>query len=266
MLTFSLLSIVAAASRKKSPNLPVYEADYPALAPRGRAMPVSMLDHPMIAPDIERMGPAMERKYRNLEKMMTFIDTSSNNITRYWVYGCWCFQMGDFPMSKGVGAPQDNVDKTCKHHKECYMCAKKDHGQECVPEETGYRHKGAYDKVTGDAYIECKDPVGTCKRQICECDKALAERLEPASTGDNGWNAAHHAFYGGFDSRSKCLRMDSKGPGNDYKVQCCGKDGDRVPYKFHKDGSGKQCCGGTIFDSDIQECCSGDQVASIGSC
>jgi hypothetical protein len=40
----------------------------------------------------------------------------------------------------------------------------------------------------------------------------------------------------------------------------------RVPFKFHKDGSGKQCCGGNIYDSDIQECCSGDQIASIGSC
>jgi hypothetical protein len=53
----------------------------------------------------------MERKYRNLEKMMTFIDTSSNNITRYWVYGCWCFQMGDYTMRQGIGKPQDDVDK-----------------------------------------------------------------------------------------------------------------------------------------------------------
>ena len=126
------------------------------------------------------------------------------------------------------------------------MCAKKDHGQDCVPEETGYKHKGSYDKVTGDAFIQCRkykkflknlknffykkfsgDPIGTCKRQICECDKAMAMRLEPASKTDDGWNAAHHAFYGGFDSRSNCLRSVHNGPGNDYKVQCCGADGDR---------------------------------------
>merc|ERR550534_830488 len=197
---------------------------------------------------------------------MTFIDTSSNNITRYWVYGCWCFQMGDYPMRKGVGAPQDNVDKTCKQHKECYRCAKMDHGQECVPEETGYRHKGAYDKVTGEAYIQCKDPVGSCKRQICECDKAMATGLEPASSGEDGWNPAHHAFYGGFDSRTKCLRSVKPGGSKDHKVQCCGTGGQRLPYKFNSDGSGHQCCGSKIYNADIQECCRNDFVSSIGSC
>lgn len=71
------------------------------------------------------------------------------------------------------------------------------------------------------------DKEGTCRRQICECDKALATRLVPASESEDGWNAAHHAFYGGFDSRSKCLRSVSPGPGNDVKVQCCGTGMDR---------------------------------------
>ena len=36
---------------------------------------------------------------------------SLNNITKYWTYGCWCFQMGDFPLRLGNGSPVDGVDK-----------------------------------------------------------------------------------------------------------------------------------------------------------
>lgn len=36
---------------------------------------------------------------------------SLNNITKYWTYGCWCFQMGDYPLRIGNGQPVDSVDR-----------------------------------------------------------------------------------------------------------------------------------------------------------
>ena len=51
------------------------------------------------------------RRYVHMEKLINFYDQSISNITKYWTYGCWCFQMGDYPLRIGNGAPMDNVDK-----------------------------------------------------------------------------------------------------------------------------------------------------------
>merc|ERR1719197_103836 len=71
------------------------------------------------------MSADLLRKYKHMESMIQFYDQSLNNITKYWTYGCWCFQMGDFPLRLGNGSPVDGVDKHCKKQKECYRCAKK---------------------------------------------------------------------------------------------------------------------------------------------
>lgn len=214
--------------------------------------------------------PNILRRYKHMEKLINFYDQSITNITKYWTYGCWCFQMGDYPLRLGNGAPVDNVDKVCKRQKECYQCAKKDHAHTiasgCIPEETGYRFAAFYDKATGLPNVRCVNTPGTCKRSICECDRAFAERLPEASQGDDGWTGAHHAHYGGFDSRSNCLaRVHTPGKG-DHKVECCGEFPDRYPYRFAKDGTGKQCCKGKLFNQDTHSCCSDDVIRSNGSC
>ena len=79
------------------------------------------------------MSADLLRKYKHMESMIQFYDQvrsslypkkgkcpkninnkdikSLNNITKYWTYGCWCFQMGDFPLRLGNGSPVDGVDK-----------------------------------------------------------------------------------------------------------------------------------------------------------
>jgi len=213
------------------------------------------------------MDPSILRRYKHMEKLINFYDQSITNITKYWTYGCWCFQMGDFPLRLGNGSPVDNVDKICKRHKECYQCAKKDAGTgDCLPEETGYRFAASFDGVTGATVVQCLNPEGSCRRNICECDKAFASRLPQAAESSDGWNGAHHAHYGGFDSRSSCLARIHT-PGSEHKVECCGEYPDRFPYRFAKDNSGKQCCGATsIFSQETHDCCDDDVVRTNGSC
>ena len=55
--------------------------------------------------------PSILRRYKHMEKLINFYDQSISNITKYWTYGCWCFQMGDYPLRIGNGSPVDDVDK-----------------------------------------------------------------------------------------------------------------------------------------------------------
>jgi len=218
----------------------------------------------------QSLDAAILRKYKHMENMIQFYDQSLNNITKYWTYGCWCFQMGDYPLRLGNGAPVDGVDKHCKKQKECYRCAKKDaqdagRDKACLPEETKYKFKAQFDQVTGAPFVECTNKMGSCARNICECDKAFAEKLPAASNDpEEGWTEAHHAHYGGFDARNKCLRSLG-GPKGDQKAVCCGSFPNRYMYRVNKDGSGQQCCGGNIYDTDTHQCCD-ESVVTNGSC
>ena len=77
---------------------------------------------------------------------------------------------------------------------------------------------------------------GSCRRNTCECDRALAMGLNPASSSEDGWNSAHHAFYGGFDSRTKCLgRMNTNHGSPNHFKQCCGEFPNRWRVEEAKD-------------------------------
>lgn len=259
-ITLALCASQALANRnrRQTERLPEYEGDFPGLARRS-----------IITAELGRgLDQNILRRYVHMEKLINFYDQSISNITKYWTYGCWCFQMGDYPLRIGNGAPMDNVDKVCKRQKECYQCVKKDsidNGRECIPEETGYKFKATYDAVTGKPSVRCINKPGTCQRNMCECDRDFASKLPEAATGDDGWTGAHHAHYGGFDSRNNCLARIHTGPGQATNVECCGSFPNRYPYRFSKDGSGKQCCSNSIFNTDTHQCCDGT-VRSNGSC
>ena len=70
------------------------------------------------------------------------------------------------------------------------------------------------------------NPVGSCKRNTCECDKQLAYKLKEA---EFQWNILHHGRWGGFD-RDQCLAYRNGRSATDRletdvaekKMQCCG--------------------------------------------
>jgi hypothetical protein len=270
---FKILAVVAALGsttlvrpreRRQSGGL-VYDGEFPRSISRTSS---SIFDSPRTTQGIEQ---DLLRRYKHMEKLIMFYDPSLQNITKYWTYGCWCLQMGDFPMRLGNGQPQDEVDRVCKKQKECYLCAKKDHEEEfpevksletriCSPDMVGYKFKAIIDPVTGKPAVECTNIPNTCRRRICECDKRFAEQLPGAASASEGWQEAHHAHFGGFDSRVSCMaRMMGHG-NHEHELQCCGNYPERYLFRVRSDGSGRQCCGSKTYNSDSHVCC--DEITS----
>ena len=63
---------------------------------------------------------------------------------------------------------------------------------QCRGEELGYRADLTVDK-NGKKIIECSNKIGSCRRSICECDKALAEKL---AKYEDTWDETLHANKG----------------------------------------------------------------------
>lgn len=83
-----------------------YSGNFPD---RGQFFRRSIFDNPQLAREIN--SDNLLRRYKHLERLISFYDQSLTNITRYWSYGCWCFQMGDHPLRMGNGVPVDDIDK-----------------------------------------------------------------------------------------------------------------------------------------------------------
>ena len=69
----------------------------------------------------------------------------------------------------GMGAPVDELDKVCKGYKECLKCARRQHGDQCIGEFTAYKFAIRKNRVV------CRNPEGTCERDLCECDAMFAK-------------------------------------------------------------------------------------------
>lgn len=234
-----------------------YEGEWPSSRGFGLTRrEKSMFDDPRIISQLQSAQSAQSapvgsilRRYKHLESLISFYDQSITNITKYWSYGCWCFQMGDNPMQLGKGQPADPVDLLCKNQKTCYRCAHKDEkeagGEACLPEETSYKFEASHDPVTGQPVVKCLNKKGSCRRNICECDNEFGKKLQAASAS-NQWNV-ENSQYGGFDQRQKCLARigGGGGMGGINNEQCCGE----YPNRFTFNGNKNQCCEGKVVDN-----------------
>ena len=70
----------------------------------------------------------------------------------------------------GKGQPVDELDSVCKAYKDCIKCAKKTHGEMCLPEFVEYKFR-----ITKSDEIICRDDKGSCGRDLCMCDKMFAQ-------------------------------------------------------------------------------------------
>ena len=100
----------------------------------------------------------------------------------------------------------DEIDGACRRHHECISCADLDHNDrrsfdlECHPSRIGYSYAKLIDPEMPDdlfsRQIRCEDSTTdsqdqlkiSCKRQICECDKKLAEDLRDLYVNQNWKN------------------------------------------------------------------------------
>lgn len=98
-----------------------------------------------------------------------------------------------------------------------------------------------------------------CRRDICECDKKLAEDLRDEYMN---WDQSKHAKLGGFDQegecKSECAGGNCGGNGGPTEKQCCGTIPNRFPYKM---SDSRKCCEGKTYDANLYQCCQDGSVA-----
>jgi len=185
------------------------------------------------------------RKYRTLKIAVIWLQDKQrkHQFSRYEYYGCYCLQQGSQEIGVlGYGVPLDPIDKSCSAFKQCYKCLLAEHsgeGKTCTGGELGYK----LDLLEEDNVrsLSCGNPIGSCKRNICECDKALAEKL---SEHESSWDKELHADKGGFVKDDFCMRKASSGgssPADPSPEQCCG---DKTTFPFNQPTSDTKCCDG----------------------
>lgn len=173
------------------------------------------------------------RTFRRLKIAVLFLQNQPK-FGRYSHYGCYCLPDGDVNIAKaGYGKPMDDLDKACQDFKNCYRCLVDEHDKDCDGQNLGYGLELIEVAGSGERRLECTNNAGSCRHNICQCDKALAEKL---SALESDWDESLHHVKGGFD-RDQCTR--ASGGGN--FVECCG---DTNTFPFNQPRKSNQCCEG----------------------
>ncbi|CAG5103324.1 Oidioi.mRNA.OKI2018_I69.chr1.g719.t1.cds [Oikopleura dioica] len=193
---------------------------------------------------------------------------------KYFNYGCHCFKDNgkDYLKNPTFGKPRDRSDQVCQDHQKCHHCIKLDYGHQCKATK-GYKFEARMDSLTGVKYIQCEDKEGSCEKNLCECDKALAYDLADTQ---GIWSLANHVEWGAFKGDQSCekwtppkVQLKSArlmAQLNPAKHECCGEYPRRFPYVADNgEGVEKKCCAGSVFSPDSHECCD-EEVKEIGMC
>lgn len=218
------------------------------------------------------------QKFKLMKNMIVYLQRIPL-FGKFCFYGCYCFAKGpkELLIDAGNGKPMDGADNACRQHLQCHSCTKVDYQDKCDVSD-GYKFTAKQDDVTGIRWIQCLNPEGSCKRAICECDKALAYDLADAETE---WNILHHARWGQFDAPLNCERHQPGGRDGAMRqekiseptpVECCGEYPRRFPYHAD-DGHGNihGCCVssdgyGKSYNPNRLDCCKNGSLKTIGSC
>ena len=78
-------------------------------------------------------------------------------------------------------------------------------------DKTRYSIKGVADKETKKITLFCTDPIGSCLRSRCECDKFLAEKL---ADHESTWNRGFHHKWANppFNPEESCRAVTQPAP------------------------------------------------------
>jgi len=191
-----------------------------------------------------------ERRIRQLKVLITWFLQNTNLTFEDFNYGCHC-DLVNSPGMLGIGKPVDEIDRACFSHGQCYKCLKSEYENdaeegECDGNLTGYRAELFKDEATDEPWMTCGNKPGTCRYNICQCDKALAESLA-ARIGTYSSNYHNNPFLllGDFEKEKDCIRRTKSGNGNGNGnggfVECCG---DKGTFPFNQPRKENQCCSG----------------------
>lgn len=184
---------------------------------------------------VDRIANEVElRKFRQLKIVVLWLQ-KEQKFGRYCYYGCYCLPEGSHNIAAGgYGKPLDPIDRACLDFKNCYKCLQDEHNGNCRGEDIGYR-MDLLEYADGTKYVECTNKVDSCRYNICQCDKALAEKL---ALHEDSWNEDLHTVKGGFKREDYCYR----GGGPNSFEECCG---DTSTFPFNQPRRTNQCCDGT---------------------
>lgn len=200
----------------------------------------------IMADDPRTLSLEQTRKFRNLKILVLWLQ-KEQKFGRYCFYGCYCLPEGSHNIAAGgYGKPLDGIDKACFDFKQCYKCLIDEHEvnqpdktwadqDQCKGENIGYR-ADLIINPDGTKSIECQNKAGECRRNICECDKALAQKL---AIEEDNWNVDLHEIKGNFKRDENCYKP--QGGGSPF-VECCG---DTFTFPFNQPRRENQCCDGT---------------------
>jgi len=193
------------------------------------------------------------RKFRHLKLLVLWLQ-KEQKFGRYCYYGCYCLPEGSHDISSGgYGKPMDDIDRACRDFKWCYQCLIREHNEaqpnnswggvdECRGEDIGYR-ADLIEEDDGSHSITCTNKEGSCRKNICECDKRLAEQL---AKYEETWDESLHSVKGGFKRDQNCYK--GSGSGNPV-VDCCG---DLKTFPFNQPRHENQCCDGPFSKAQGQ--------------
>merc|ERR1711920_605113 len=130
-------------------------------------------------------------------------------------YGCACGSLN--PFESNSGAPLDDTDRACSQWKQCMQCVKKEHGRTC----------GADYKLRPNG--QCANQMGSCKRQVCECDRIFAEAVQQAVFDNSLANGKGNEY---------CVRPSSGGSKSS-DGRCC--KGNQDNFQWYN-ANNHECC------------------------
>jgi hypothetical protein len=175
------------------------------------------------------------RKFRQLKIVVLWL-AAEQKFGRYCYYGCYCLPEGSHNIaSGGYGKPLDAIDTACFDFKKCYQCLQDEHDNQCGGEDVGYRMDLNTDS-DGKNWVECTNKIGSCRYNVCQCDKQLAEQL---AIHEQNWDMSLHTVKGGFVREEKCFR----GSGIHRFEECCG---DTSTFPYNQPRKDNQCCDGHL--------------------
>lgn len=171
-----------------------------------------------------------------------------------------------FDMVRGTkGEPLDQLDRSCHERNACYRCAELEYGKA----KCDYRF--SYDMTFTDVNdIKCNDPLNTCQRALCDCDKRwfyqrhlFEATYSPGMSHQNGFSLEFGTCNGKEDTKGKWDK-------------CCGIGEKRRPYNsaegqvccantvIYKPALGGRCCsGGYILRGNVDQCRDGDTEIEV---
>lgn len=207
----------------------------------------------------------------------------------YMQYGCYCDEHTKKGPGQGFGQAVDDIDHRCRENALCRQCAEIQFGDQCHAYR-GYAFGATL--VDGKPEMTCVDqmsddnPVASCRRALCECDKSMIQSITDTSHMMS-FQEKHSSRLGTFDKQQTCGSTSSKSSlsqpspvGASIEIDlkpcqlskngcqrldmCCGTWPNMKPF-WSKSGK-RQCCGTDVFEVGSEQCCSDGSVKRLGEC